>query len=157
MTNTPTDDRQGHSPVDNTEEKTERTTVTTASGILLVAHGSRVETSNAEVAALAERLKSRLTTAENSDSSDPIVRHAFLELTEPTIAQVIDECAAEGVKHLHVLPYFLAAGTHVRKDIPATLESAGERHPEMTLTLSTHVGKSDAMLDLLISLVTPST
>jgi len=128
-----------------------------ASGILLVAHGSRVESSNAEIKELAQRLKTHLATASGSQLNpvgiEPVVEYAFLELAEPSIGDAIDQCATHGVTTLHVLPYFLAAGRHVRDDIPEEIERAALKYPEMQISLSPHVGKSDLMLDLLVKLV----
>jgi len=119
------------------------------SGILLVAHGSRVESSNAEVQRLAERLRKHLA---SDSSAATVVEHAFLELAEPSIGDAIDQCAAHGVTSLHVLPYFLAAGRHVRDDIPEEIESGGRKYPHMQISLAPHIGKSDLMLELLVKL-----
>ncbi len=154
------------------------------SGLLLVAHGSRVTSSNDEIEQLSTRLAKRLHRShtlaqpgalpgipaisqaneqsgkDQTDMVQPdsqstahiVVRHAFLELTEPSIPQGIDECAARGVTELIVLPYFLAAGRHVREDIPDAVEQGRKRHPQMTITVLSHVGHSESMLDLLVSM-----
>jgi len=125
-------------------------------GILLVAHGSRVESSNAEIQELVKRLKMHLDADVGSQTtslgSEPVVEYAFLELTEPTIADAIDQCAAQGVTTLHVLPYFLAAGRHVRDDIPEEIERAAHKYPQIQITVAPHVGTSDLMLELLVKL-----
>lgn len=149
-------------------------------GLLLVAHGSRISSSNEEIMQLSARLASRLqgskshakkadeSTQSNSSfkfnlispdnravetaSAPVVVEHAFLELTEPSIPQGIDKCAALGVTQLYVLPYFLAAGRHVRDDIPEAVEQGQARHPQMAISLLSHVGQSDAMLDLIIAM-----
>jgi sirohydrochlorin ferrochelatase len=83
--------------------------------LLLVAHGTR-DTAGAEVALrLAERVRRRL-------PATP-VRLAFADVRPPTVAQVAPTLrrAAEVV----VMPAFLAAGYHVRHDLPAQLAAAG--------------------------------
>jgi len=126
------------------------------SGILLVAHGSRVDSSNTEIKELAQRLKAHLALAADSQSSpagaEPVVEYAFLELAEPSIGDAIDQCATHGVTTLHVLPYFLAAGRHVRDDIPEEIELGARKYPQMQISLAPHVGKSDLMLELLVKL-----
>jgi len=153
-------------------------------GLLLVAHGSRITSSNEEIVRLSTRLadrlqsgqysNSKLTSVENqrtdhcsrpsinlisSDIRSPeakpdnvVVEHAFLELTEPSIPQGIDKCASRGVARLYVLPYFLAAGRHVREDIPEAVKQGRDRHPQMTITVLSHIGQSESMLDLIIAM-----
>lgn len=166
-------------------------------GLLLVAHGSRVQSSNKEIARLRARLATRLRNGDATETGHSpdrhhnqssinlieatidtgnnapthsngghvdtaivdtaivdtaIVEYAFLELSEPSIPQGIDACAAKGVTELFVLPYFLAAGRHVREDIPAAVEDGRLRHPDMTISILSHVGQSESMLDLIIAM-----
>ena len=110
-----------------------------ARALLLVAHGSRRAAANAEVAALARRL------AATAGEAWPLVRHAFLELGEPDIPAGLDACAAAGARAIAVVPYFLAAGRHVREDLPALVAAARTRHPGIDIQLRPHLG-ADGML-----------
>lgn len=121
-------------------------------GILLVAHGSRVESSNQEIQILADKLRSHLTI--NSGNVEPVVEHAFLELAEPSITDAIDKCAGYGISQLRVLPYFLAAGRHVRDDIPEEIDQGIRKYPQMNISVASHVGTSDMMLELLLNMST---
>ncbi len=114
--------------------------------LLLVAHGSRVERANAEVAQLAERLR------EASGGRFEVVTHAFLEAAAPDIPTGIDVCVAQGAAQLWVLPYFLAAGRHVRDDIPAALDQARARHPGIAIYLREHLGAEASMPEVLLRL-----
>jgi sirohydrochlorin ferrochelatase len=83
--------------------------------LLLVAHGTR-DSAGAEVALrLADAVRRALPAVP--------VRLAFVDVRPPTVAHVapILRRAAEVV----VLPAFLAAGYHVRHDLPAQLAAAG--------------------------------
>ncbi len=111
--------------------------------LLLVAHGSRREASNEEVTALARRLDEAL-----GESFD-IVETAFLELAPPSIPDGIRCCINQGARSVVVVPYFLAAGTHVVNDIPALVEEAGRVHPEADITVTPHIGASPLMADLI--------
>src|SRR5438874_196384 len=77
--------------------------------LLLIAHGSRKAEANADLAFVADRLRDR--------GRYPIVRVAYLELAEPTIADGGAACAAGGATEVILLPYFLSAGVHVRDDL----------------------------------------
>lgn len=112
------------------------------SAVLLVAHGSRVESSNQEIADLAERLAENL-------GPRRLVRHAFLEMAEPSIPRGIDGLIENGARHIVVIPYFLSAGRHVIDDIPVLVDEARRRHPGATIELTRHFGAEDAVPRLL--------
>ncbi len=107
--------------------------------LLLVAHGSRLEDANQEIAKMADLLR--------DDVSDKfgILRHAFLEIASPNIPEGIEACVEEGAQLIQVLPYFLAAGRHVRDDIPSIVEDARDRFPGVELHLQNYLGMSEAM------------
>lgn len=114
--------------------------------LLLVAHGSRLPEANAEIAQLAQRLR------QEAGDRYAIVAHAFLEIAEPDIPAGIDACVAQGAKRLDVLPYFLAAGRHVRDDIPEMVAAARKRHPEVRIDLRPHLGREPKLPKLLLAL-----
>lgn len=116
------------------------------SAVLLVAHGSRVAESNAEIEALSERLAGILVPVRT-------VRHAYLELAEPSIGEAIDALVGNGVVDIVVIPYFLAAGRHVREDIPAIVRAARERHPGLQIAMTDHFGARDRVLEVLSAMV----
>jgi sirohydrochlorin ferrochelatase len=113
--------------------------------VLLVAHGSRVPESNSEIEKLAAQL-GRLCGGQR-------VTHAFLEMARPSIPETIDALAAAGVTRLVLIPYFLSAGRHVGEDIPAIVEAARGRHPELTVVVTTHFGALARVPELLSTLV----
>ena len=115
--------------------------------LLLVAHGSRLPEANAEVARLTERLR------EAAAGQYAIIAHAFLEIAEPGIPAGIDACVAQGATQLWVLPYFLAAGRHVRDDVPTLVDQARKRYSEVTIHLCAHLGAQAELPGLLLQLV----
>lgn len=117
-------------------------TETPDSAVLLVAHGSRVASSNQEIADLAARLANEL-------GPRQAVAHAFLEMAEPSIPRGIDGLVENGARHIVLIPYFLSAGRHVVDDIPALVNAARQRHPGVTIELTRHFGAQDAVPRLL--------
>ena len=115
-------------------------------GLLIVAHGSRLASSNAEVMALVDKLAERL----NNQGQNDWVAGSFLELTGPKVPEQMARAAESGVSHLVILPYFLAAGHHVENDLPALVKEAQQLYPAMKVELKTHIGLSDGMVDLMI-------
>lgn len=55
-------------------------------------------------------------------------RIAYMELAEPSMDTVIAEGVVEGSTHFTVIPLFLAAGRHLRKDVPAMIEELERAH-----------------------------
>jgi hypothetical protein len=81
--------------------------------LLLIAHGSRNKEANEDLIHLAKRLVS---------SELQIVEPSYLELAEPEIETAGDTCVAKGAQLVIMVPYFLSAGIHVRKDLIESLE-----------------------------------
>ncbi len=111
---------------------------------LLIAHGSKVDSSNDEVRTLASRLA--------GEGRFDLVECAFLELAEPSIPQGVQRCIDAGAREVFAVPYFLAAGRHVRRDIPAELQKKRDEHPGVGIHLCDYLGKSGAVVGLLLEL-----
>ncbi|MFQ6396712.1 sirohydrochlorin chelatase [Nocardia sp. KC 131] len=62
------------------------------------------------------------------------VRLAFLDLSAPSVEQVVDAIAAQGHTHAVVVPLLLGSAFHARIDLPALLATARTRHPHLHLT-----------------------
>lgn len=100
--------------------------------LLIISHGSRRAASNNEVFALTETLREQ--------AAEMMVSCAFLEMAEPTVQAAIDALAKDGASEILVFPHFLAAGTHVARDIPNAISEAQARHPKITFQLLPHLG-----------------
>lgn len=112
--------------------------------LLIVAHGSRRSESNDEVRELTAQLRARA----GREYGD--VRCAFLELAEPSIPDGIAQCVAQGAVEVVVLPYFLSAGRHVAKDIPALVAQAQAQLPHANVRIAPYLGLSTALIDALL-------
>ena len=112
--------------------------------LLLIAHGSRNASSNEEVRLLASRVADRL--ALHIDE----VAVAFLELASPSIGEALEQCFRAGAEEVLVLPYFLAGGSHVVKDIPREIHAATTLWPDKVISLLPHIGASEAMTSLIV-------
>ena len=114
--------------------------------LLLVAHGSRRESSNLEVQELTEQLREKLATEFAQ------INCAFLELASPSIPDAIDHAVQQGSHEVILLPFFLAAGRHVIEDIPAILADAQQTHPQVAFTSLEHLGQANGLLDVLVQM-----
>lgn len=113
--------------------------------LLLVAHGSRRESSNEEVRALAQQLR------QAAGAAYIDVRAGFLELAEPSIPDGIQQCIDAGAEQVVVLPYFLSAGRHVSEDIPAEVKIKQREHPGVQICISAYLGAAPGITDLLLT------
>ncbi|GAB3290019.1 sirohydrochlorin chelatase [Parasphingorhabdus pacifica] len=95
-----------------------RSSVTPSSStLLLVAHGTRCPAGPEVIEALSAAVSSRL---------DVPVRAAYVDVIGPTVAEALASIEGPVV----ALPAFLAAGYHVRTDLPEQLAATG-RHSEV--------------------------
>lgn len=114
--------------------------------LLLVAHGSRRKQSNEEVAELAGVIKQK-TQHQFAD-----IKHAFLELAQPSIEDTVDDLVNAGARQIVVLPYFLSAGRHVHEDVPEIINAKRAQYPDLDLIMAPYLGASNEIADVLISL-----
>jgi len=113
--------------------------------LLLVAHGSRKVSSNAAVEQLVDKLRQQL-----AGSGFDSITHAFLELTQPSIADGIKKLADEGSSQIVVMPYFLAPGVHVVDDLPDLIDVARKQYPSIDFTETPYLGEVEGMIGLIL-------
>ncbi|MGO1692325.1 MAG: sirohydrochlorin chelatase [Marinobacter sp.] len=99
--------------------------------IILLAHGSSDQRWCDTFETLAEPT---LKTISNS-------RIAYMELAEPSLDTVVREGIAAGTHEFIVVPLFLAAGRHLRKDVPAMIEAL-EHSTGASIQLSPPIGEN---------------
>lgn len=116
-------------------------------GILLFAHGARDPNWALPFEAVAQRLRARAPASPSqSNNMPPEVTLAFLEFMTPDIAAAGDDLAARGCTDVSVVPLFLGAGGHVRKDLPRLMAELAERHPQVSWHLCPAVGETDILI-----------
>ena len=108
-----------------------------SSGLILLAHGARDPRWAAPFEAVAAQVRRR--------RPGLAVRLAFLEFMAPTLPEAGAELAAEGCTQVQVLPMFLGAGGHVRKDLPLLVEALQTAHPGLQVRLHPAVGELDSV------------
>lgn len=107
-------------------------------GWLLFAHGAR----DPEWARPFEAVAARMRVERPTDS----IRLAYLEFMDPALNQAADALAAEGCTRIEVVPLFLGAGGHVRRDVPPLLDAVRARYPQVSLRLHPAVGVHDEVI-----------
>ncbi|HLK47679.1 MAG TPA: CbiX/SirB N-terminal domain-containing protein [Bryobacteraceae bacterium] len=92
----------------------------TQAGLILFAHGSRVEAANEGVRAAARDV-ARL-------GSFRHVGAAFLEFGRPDLAGAAEALVRAGVNRIVVIPYFLTLGLHMERDLPKLIADIQGTH-----------------------------
>ena len=108
--------------------------------LLMVGHGTRNPQGR-------QRLIDFANIYQELDPSRPVLP-CFLELTEPSIQDGIDQCVEQGHMDLTVLPILLFAARHNKFDVTNELDRAKRRHPGLTFHYGRHFGITPGILDL---------
>lgn len=97
--------------------------------ILLVAHGSPDPDWRRPIEAMAARARQR--------APERVIRVAYMEFTDPRVLEVAQQLAREGHRVVRVIPAFLSpGGRHIKRDLPALVESVAAQVPELELSLA---------------------
>ena len=104
-------------------------------------HGSPRPIANQSMFQVVEEVKAR--------GIFDLVEVGFMECNAPTIPDAIDACAAGGADKVIAVPYFLHTGTHVADDLPALLEEAAARHPQIEFQMGRYIGTSPKLTNIL--------
>jgi len=107
-------------------------------GLLLFAHGARDPNWALPFEAVADIVRKQ--------RPDVFVQLAFLEFMSPTLREAGDQLAAIGCTHVAVVPLFLGAGGHVRKDLPALLSDLAQAHAGVSWNLQPAIGEIDSVV-----------
>lgn len=110
--------------------------------LLLIAHGSRHGPANDDLLALAARIEGR------GDFS--IVEPAFLELAAPEIPEGGRRCVSRGATRVLIVPYFLASGVHLVRDLTAARDALADAYPSVEFRLGPPLGPHP-LLDELVA------
>ncbi len=107
-------------------------------GLLLFAHGARDPNWALPFEAVVERIR--------GSAPEVAVALAYLDFMTPGIVDAGDSLAAAGCTRVEVVPLFLGAGGHVRKDLPLLVEHLRQAHPAVQWLLRRTVGEDEAVI-----------
>lgn len=107
-------------------------------GLLLFAHGARDPAWAAPFQAIAAELQER--------RPDLPIALAYLELMRPDIATAAGALAARGCTRIQIVPMFLGASGHVRRDVPPLVERLRAEHPRILFALHDAIGEQPSVI-----------
>ena len=110
-------------------------------GLVVFAHGSKVEAANEAVRAVSASLAA---------NGDYIVETAFLELGEPDLPGAVRRLVARGAGRIIVIPYFLTLGRHVEQDLPRIVKEISREHVSLSIEVTPPLDGHPALLEALL-------
>ena len=113
----------------------------TSTGIIVFAHGSRIESANEAVRAVASSL------ARSGHAG--YVEAAFLELGQPDLPTAAARLVGLGVHRLVIIPYFLTLGIHMERDLPRIAERISSTHKGLEIRIAPPLDGHPALLQIL--------
>ncbi|MFM0740010.1 CbiX/SirB N-terminal domain-containing protein [Paraburkholderia xenovorans] len=117
-----------------------------AHGLVLFGHGAR----DVRWREPFERLAEKLRDARRSGDDAGAVKLAFLELMEPDLLTAIGELVSDGCSVVTVVPVFFGQGGHIRKDLPALVDTCRLRFPSVQIRCASAVGEDDGVLNAVV-------
>jgi sirohydrochlorin cobaltochelatase len=102
--------------------------------ILLFAHGARDPAWAQPFEAIAQQMRAA--------SPGHTVALAFLELMQPSLDAAVAALVQAGHTEITVVPVFLGAGGHVKRDLPALMDQLRALHPQLQLQATCAIGES---------------
>ena len=108
-------------------------------GLLLFAHGARDPRWAEPFDAVARHVRAL--------EPEAVVQLAFLEFMLPSLRDAGQQLAEAGCDRVDVVPLFLGAGGHVRKDLPALLVNLAAAYPAVAWQLQGAIGERASVIE----------
>ncbi|CAG7634035.1 sirohydrochlorin chelatase [Paenibacillus allorhizosphaerae] len=109
--------------------------------ILLVGHGSRDPEGNEELLQFAGTVRRM--------APEYVIETCFLEFAAPNIMQGIDRCVGQGASRVVLVPIILFAAGHAKIHIPAAIDDAKTKYPEVEFVYGRPIGVHQKVVDIL--------
>lgn len=82
-----------------------------------------------------------------------VVEYAYLQYADPTPQSALQSCMRQGAEQIVIVPFFMQAGAHVAKDVPALAENAKSQYPSIDIVVTDYAGSHPLMTKIIVDLV----
>ena len=113
--------------------------------VIILGHGSKNLQDDMAIRQIVSAMK-------ESGGAD-IVEYAYLQYSQPSPGVTVERCVQQGADTIVVVPFFLQAGTHVRRDIPALLNEMKQKHLHLDIRATDYVGAHPLMNEIVKDLI----
>ncbi len=110
--------------------------------IVIFAHGSSVESANDAVRTVSKTVA--------ATGGFDLWETAFLEMGKPDLPAAVECLIARGAEKIVVLPYFLTAGIHLKRDLPRIVGEILENHKNITIEVTPPLDGHPALGQILL-------
>lgn len=111
-------------------------------GLIVIGHGSRSRDAVEAFFQVVDLVRKR--------SDFQSVEGAFMELSKPSIPEVVAGVAQSGVTEIVFVPYFLYEGIHIKEDIPQMIREIAANYPGVSFKLARPIGVEPVLADILL-------
>jgi precorrin-8X/cobalt-precorrin-8 methylmutase len=111
-------------------------------GVIVLAHGSKVRTGNEGLFTIVEMLRAM--------NKWDMVEPGFLQLAKPGLTEVVEVLVDRGAKRVVVMPLLLFSGNHVLKDIPEEIDIERKKFPDVEFCYAKNIG-ADERIAMIVS------
>ena len=112
--------------------------------ILIIDHGSRRGEANEMLDCVAHLVQAMA-------GEGIVVRHAHMEIAEPSIEQGFASCVEAGATEVIAFPYMLSPGKHSTGDIPRLVAAAAARHPTVRWSVTPAFGVNEKLAEVILN------
>ncbi len=113
--------------------------------VIILGHGSRNGGADEAIRQIADEVR--------RGGDFVFVEHAFLQYVQPTLPETLETCIRQGANKVVIVPFFMQAGAHVTRHIPALVEKAKKKHPCINIAVTDYVGTHPLMTKIVEDLV----
>jgi precorrin-8X/cobalt-precorrin-8 methylmutase len=117
-----------------------------ATGIIVLVHGSRGSRGRVEVEMALDRIVEGL---KPYVASEVRVIGAALQFNQPTLEEAVESLAGSGVERIIIVPYFLFSGRHLTEHVPQMLADLQHSHTGVQFLVADNLGLDDYFIGLL--------
>ena len=109
-------------------------------GVVVLAHGSKVKSGNEGLFKIVEMLRAM--------GKWDMVEAGFLQLAKPGLTEAVEDTVGKGAKRVVVMPLLLFSGNHVLKDIPEEIEKEQKKYPDVEFCYAKNIGADERIAQI---------
>ena len=109
-------------------------------GVIVLAHGSKVKSGNEGLFKVVEMLRAM--------GKWDMVDACFLQLAKPGLSEGVKNIVEKGAEKIVVMPLLLFSGNHVLKDIPNEIENEKRKYPEIQFFYARNLGADERIAQI---------
>ena len=109
-------------------------------GVVVLAHGSKVKSGNEGLFKIVEMLRAM--------RKWDMVEACFLQLAKPGLTEAVEDIVGKGAKRVVVMPLLLFSGNHVMKDIPEEIEKEQKKYPDVEFCYAKNIGADERIAQI---------